>query len=110
MSPTPLASVDDLPVERPAFALALPLTSWALPFTRWVRSPIRTPPLAVGERSSSRTPERKTPALREVGRGRADLLELLLQLFRPLEVGGRELAPELALAQPEKELFRRPLV
>src|SRR4051794_19343926 len=105
MSPTPLASVDDLPVERPAFALALPLTSWALPFTRWVRSPIRTPPLAVGERSSSRTPERETPALGEVRRGRADLLELFLQLFRPLEVGGRELAPELALARAQQQLL-----
>src|SRR5678815_2472911 len=48
---------------------------------------------------------RPPAALGEVGRGCADLLELLLQLFRLFEIGRLELAPDLALAQAQKQFL-----
>src|SRR6266702_4117311 len=43
--------------------------------------------------------------LREIGSGRADAVELLLELLGALGVGGRELPAQLALAQAEEELL-----
>jgi hypothetical protein len=48
--------------------------------------------------------------LGEVRCRRADLLELFLELLRPLEIGSRELSPELALAQAQEQLPGRALV
>src|SRR5207253_11081554 len=46
----------------------------------------------------------------EVGRGRADPLQLFLQFLRALEVGACQLPAQLALAQAQEELLRRLVV